>query len=95
MLQVLEAESAGFLFQWGNQALIEADGSPTLAAYNMVVVMFGFLEKKEFFAANEDLLDQTGFEQGVENPVDRGSVASLGANPLVNLLRGKRMGDLC
>lgn len=60
----------------------------------MVMMVGGLLAKKEFFAANENLLDQPGFEQRLENPVNRGSVASFGADPLVDFLRGERSADL-
>ena len=55
--------------------------------------MGSLLTQKEFFSAYVDLLDQTGFQQGVENPVDCGAVTSLASNPLMDLLRGKGTTD--
>jgi len=87
VLQIPKTQGTGFLLQRGNQALIQTYGSPALAANGMVVVMGGLLAQKEFFSAHEDLLDQTGFQQGVQNPVDRGAVTSLVSNPSMDLVR--------
>ena len=73
----MEAELFGLLFQWGDQAFVETDGGAAFPADDVVMMVIRFLGKIEGFAPEDDPLDEAGFSQGLQNPVDGGAVADL------------------
>ena len=91
---VVEAELFGLLFQGGDQALVEADGGAAFTADDMVMVVVGLLGKVEGFSAQNDTLNQAGFAEGLQDAINRGSVADLRPNSGEDLLRGEGRGSL-
>jgi hypothetical protein len=53
----VEAELAGFFFQRGDQALVEAYGRVAFTADDMVVVVGRFLGEVEFFSSDDNSLE--------------------------------------
>jgi len=74
---VVEAELFGLLFQWGDQAFVEADGGTAFAANNVVMMVIRLLGEIEGFSGQDDPLDQAGLPEGLQDAVDGGAVADL------------------
>jgi len=77
VVNILKAELAGFFFQWGDEALVEADGGAALAANDVVMVVARLLGQVEGFAIEGDSLGEAGLAERVEDAVDGGAVAHL------------------
>ena len=82
----------GFFLKRGNQALVEADGGVAFAADDVVVMMLRLLWKVESFSPKRDSLQEAGFIQGFEDPIDSGSIAGGGTDLGINLVWGERSG---
>ena len=77
VVNILKAELVGFFFQWGDEALVEADGGAALAANDVVMVVARLLGQVEGFAFEGESLGEAGLAEGVEDSVDGGAVAHL------------------
>jgi hypothetical protein len=87
---VVEAELTCFFLKRGNQALVEADGGVAFAAYDVVVMVLRLLRKVKSFSPKRDSLQESGFIQGFEDPIDSGSIAGGGTDLGMNLVWGER-----
>jgi len=94
MADVMKAELAGLLFQWRDEAFVQADGRAAFPADNVVMVVVRLFREVERFSFENEALDQAGLPQGFQNSIHRGSVADLGSDLGVNLLGGEGRGGL-
>ena len=77
VVNILKAELVGFFFQWGDEALVEADGGAALAANDVVMVVARLLGKIKSFALEGESLGEASLVERVEDAVDGGAVAHL------------------
>ena len=92
MADIAEAELAGFLFQWGDEAFVQANGGATFSANDVMMVVVRLLGEVKRFALENEALDQAGFAKGLENAIHRGPVADFRPHFSVNLVRTEGRG---